>query len=62
MLHRADHELFELAEDQDGIFTNHDADERGLTRPQGKRRIGSLWVPMHRGVHRMAGAPLTQRG
>jgi very-short-patch-repair endonuclease len=54
-----DRALTDLAETQDGIFTNDDARRAGLSKRQVDRRVGYSWSLVYDGVYRVSGAPVT---
>jgi very-short-patch-repair endonuclease len=58
----ADKELAETAARAHGVFTLAQARKAGLTHRQIDLRVRNEWVPIHDGVFRASGAPVTWRG
>src|SRR5262245_59324300 len=54
-------DLLDFATFHDGVFTREHALGFGLTPREVDRRLGTAWQPVHEGVYRIAGAPVTWR-
>jgi very-short-patch-repair endonuclease len=55
-------DLLDFAAAHDGVFRREHALGFGLTRREVDSRLGTAWQPVHEGVYRIAGAPVTWRG
>jgi predicted transcriptional regulator of viral defense system len=58
-----DHVLAKIAEEHHGVFATPHVRAAGLTKTDSDSRVAARrWIVIHRGVYRLAGAPLSWRG
>ena len=60
---RVDVEVAAVAEAHHGVFASHHLHDLGISRHERVWRLAaSRWIEMHKGVYRIAGAPLSWKG